>query len=96
MSRRRAWADPSDAPLADFEAMQFGERTYRDAGRPMPGCHERCCFPALCQGRLPAALTVQRERLEWMVSGADLVPILSMVLCILAALSTVLRIGGAL
>lgn len=88
MSRRWAsWADPADAALADYEAMRYGTQTRRE--RRMPGCQERCCG-----GRADVYADWMAERLDWQISGWDLVPVLAGIVLVMAVMVMGWRLGG--
>ena len=88
MSRLRLVSDPSDAALADELSPLRFDNYAGDV--TMPGCHQRCCG-----GRRDAWSDWMVERLEWQISGADLVPILAVVLLAMLACAVVWRdIGG--
>ena len=90
MSRRYASHQPA-AAMSDetVYAAHFGAQT-RQPHRRMPGCRERCCSL-----RFPAAVRVAQARLDWQMSGADLVPPLARLVAVLAVLGCAWRGMGA-
>lgn len=92
MSRRRSyaalWSGASDEEL---RTILYGAREY--AERPMPGC----CEPGCCGGGWPIELRLSQARTDWQLSGADLVPPVSMAVWVMAVLVALWRaIGGGL
>lgn len=89
MSRRYASYQPADT-LADdtLDAMLYGTRERRTE-RPMRGCQSRDCC-----GQKDVWSDWMVDRLDWQLSGADLVPILAAVTAVLHALALGWRLVG--
>lgn len=92
VSRRYASYQPAD--VIDDEVllvMLYGTQD-RQEQRPMPGCVERCCG-----GHRNVYAEWSFARLDWQLSGADLLGPLGWVLAALLAIRLVwLAVGGAL
>lgn len=94
MSRRWSSAHSQVRPLSfeELHESRYGVRSYADQ-EPMPGCGERCCT----RDRLGAEADWFAARLDWQLSGMDLVPIAEVIVALLAiGMAVATMLGGVL